>query len=321
MLNSNPRIGVLYSRVRVEEKWIFAALEQRSINYDRINDGKVIFDLNDPAPWQDYDIVLERSLSHMRGLYALRMLNAWGIPTVNSARVAEICGDKLSTTAALSAAGIPQPKAAVAFTPDAALEAIESIGYPVVLKPVVGSWGRLLSKINDRDAAESILEHKATLGSYQHSVFYVQEHIQNPGRDIRAFVFGDETVTAIYRHSPHWITNTARGGSGEICPVTAEINDLCVRAAQAVGGGVLAVDLIEHPEEGLLVNEINHTMEFHTTVPLTGVDLPNLIVDYLLDVASGNVTMQSNTDIVQLAPSRLRKSHQEHLMSNPLPYH
>ncbi|MBC8331034.1 MAG: lysine biosynthesis protein LysX [Anaerolineae bacterium] len=313
MTNSNPRIGVLYSRVRVEEKWLFAALEARGINHDRINDSKISFDIDDAVPWQQYDVVLERSLSHMRGLYATRMLNSWCIPTVNSARVAEVCGDKMSTTAAFSAAGIPQPKAAMAFTPESALEIIEAIGYPVVLKPVVGSWGRLLSKINDRDAAESILEHKATLGSYQHSVFYVQEYIEKPGRDIRAFVFGDETVTAIYRHSPHWITNTARGGSGDICPVTPEINDLCVRAAQAVGGGVLAVDLIEHPEKGLLVNEINHTMEFHTTVPLTGVDLPNLIVDYLLDVANGNINVLSHIDYAKTVASSLPVPIHQHM--------
>jgi len=164
----------------------------------------------------------------------------------------------------------------------------ESLGYPVVLKPVVGSWGRMLSRINDRDAAESILEHKATLGSYQHSIFYIQEYIHKPGRDIRAFVVGDQTVCAIYRNSPHWITNTARGGSGEICPLTVELNDLCLRAARAVGGGVLAVDILEDPRRGYVVNELNHTMEFHTTVPLTGIDLPGLLADYVVGVAGGN---------------------------------
>ena len=115
----------------------------------------------------------------------------------------------------------------------------------MVLKPVVGSWGRLLAKINDRDAAEAMLEHKDTLGSYQHCVFYIQEYITKPGRDIRAFVVGDQTVTAIYRKSAHWITNTARGGQGEACPVTPELNDICVAAAKAVGGGVLAIDVFE----------------------------------------------------------------------------
>jgi [lysine-biosynthesis-protein LysW]--L-2-aminoadipate ligase len=189
----------------------------------------------------------------------------------------------------------------VAFTPESALEAIEQMGYPVVLKPVVGSWGRLLSKINDRDSAEAILEHKAVLGSYQHSVFYIQEYIEKPGRDLRAFVIGDRTVTAIYRKSPHWITNTARGGEGAICPVTPALDDICIRAAQAVGGGLLAIDLIEDPKRGLLVNEINHTMEFHTTVPLTGVDLPNLVVDYVREVGRKNGNGQHHWQAVEQA--------------------
>ncbi|MEN8173686.1 MAG: lysine biosynthesis protein LysX [Chloroflexota bacterium] len=288
----NPRIGVMFSRVRLDEKWIFAAMEQRGLNYERINDRNISFDINNPEQWLKYDVILARNISYSSGLYALRVLNSWGIPTVNSARVAETCGDKLNTTAALARAGVPQPKTMIAFTPESALEAVEELGYPVVLKPVIGSWGRLLSKINDRDAAEAILEHKSVLGSYQHSVFYIQEYIEKPSRDIRTFVFDNETVCAIYRNSPHWITNTARGGSGEICPVTPEINDLSVQAAQAVGGGMLAVDLVEHPMKGLLVNEINHTMEFHTTVPLTGVDLPNMVVNYLLTSARQNGSMR-----------------------------
>jgi [lysine-biosynthesis-protein LysW]--L-2-aminoadipate ligase len=218
-------------------------------------------------------------------LYALRLLNAFGVPTVNTALVAEICGDKLTTSAMLARAGVPQPRNVVAFTPEAALEAIEAFGYPVVLKPVVGSWGRLLAKINDRDAAEAVLEHKATLGSVQHSVFYIQEFIRKPGRDIRAIVIGDRVLTAMYRKSEHWITNTARGGEGELCPITPEIEEMCLKATKAVGGGVLAVDLIEHSERGYLVNEINHTMEFHTMQPVSGVDIAGEIVEYVVKTA------------------------------------
>jgi [lysine-biosynthesis-protein LysW]--L-2-aminoadipate ligase len=143
------KIGVLYSRVRVEEKWIFEALEKRGLDYDRIDDRQVAFDLTDPGIWKNYDVVLERSLSYKNGLYACQILNSWGIPTVNLAHVAATCGDKLTTTSALNRAGIPQPKVWAAFTPEAALKIIEEIGYPVVMKPVIGSWGRLLSKIND----------------------------------------------------------------------------------------------------------------------------------------------------------------------------
>ena len=285
MMPKRLRIGVIYSRVRVEEKWIFGALEKRGLDYDRLDDRGISFDIQNSAVWNAFDAVLERSISYTSGLYALRMLNAFGITTVNTAKVAEICGDKLMTSAALARAGVPQPHSATAFTPEAALEAIEAFGYPVVLKPVVGSWGRLLAKINDRDAAEALLEHKAMLGSVQHSVFYIQEYIKKPGRDIRAIVVGDRVLTAIYRKSDHWITNTARGGEGEICPITPEIESLCLRATQAVGAGVLAVDLVEHPEKGLLVNEVNHTMEFHTAQPISGVNIADEIVNYVLEVA------------------------------------
>jgi [lysine-biosynthesis-protein LysW]--L-2-aminoadipate ligase len=279
------KIGVLYSRVRVEEKWIFAAMEKRGLDYERLDDRAISFDLENPAPWRAFDAVLERSISFTNGLYALRILNSFGVPTINTAAVAEICGDKLTTSAMLAKAGAPQPRNVVAFTPEAALEAIEAFGYPVVLKPVVGSWGRLLEKNNDRDAAEAVLEHKAVLGSVQHSVFYIQEYIKKPGRDIRAIVVGDRVLTAIYRKSEHWITNTARGGEGELCPITPEIEALCLKATAAVGGGILAVDLIEHAERGFLVNEINHTMEFHTAQPISGVDIADEIVNYVMEVA------------------------------------
>ncbi|MEI7989597.1 MAG: lysine biosynthesis protein LysX [Chloroflexota bacterium] len=274
------KIAVVCSRVRVEEKWIFESLEKRGIPYDKVDDRHATMQLSDPTFWKQYDAVIERSLSYTNGLYITQVLNSWGIPTVNMAHVAAICGDKLSTSAALNRAGIPQPQVWIAFTPESALEMIESIGYPVVLKPVVGSWGRLLGKVNDRDSAEALLYHKDILGSVQHSVFYIQEYIKKPGRDIRSFVVGDRTVCAIYRNSGHWITNTARGGQAEVCPVSAEIDRLSVATAQAVGGGVVAVDLLEDPDRGYLVNEVNHTMEFHSTVPLTGVDIPGMLVEY-----------------------------------------
>ena len=283
------KIGILHSRVRVEEKWLFEAIDKRSLDYEKIDDREIHFDLSEPGTWLDFDVVLVRSLSYGRGLYASQILNNWRIPTVNMAQVAAVCGDKLATSTALERAGIPQPRIQIAFTPESALQAIEEMGYPVVLKPLIGSWGRMLSKINDRDAAEAILEHEDSLGSYQHSIFYIQEYIKKPGRDIRSFVIGDETVCAIYRESSHWITNTARGGIAQVCPVTPEINQLSVAAANAVGGGVLAIDILEDPNQGYIINEVNHTMEFHSTVPLTGVDIPGMIVDYCTRVGQAKV--------------------------------
>ncbi|CAN5132777.1 hypothetical protein BH18CHL2_BH18CHL2_08360 [soil metagenome] len=204
---------------------------------------------------------------------------------MNTFEVADVCGHKLLTTVRLVRDGVPSPRTRLAFTPDSSLRAVEELGYPAVLKPLVGSWGRLISKVNERDAAESLLEHKDVLGTYIHSIYYVQEYVPKPQRDIRAFVVGDETIAAIYRTSDHWITNTARGGTASNCPVTAELGELCTRAARAVGGGVVAVDVLEGPD-GFLVNEVNYTMEFRNSIETTGVDIPARIADHVLRVAS-----------------------------------
>ncbi len=283
------KIAVLYSRVRLEEKLLFETLDARGVPYDKIDDREVVFDLDTPDFWRQYDVVLERCINHSRALYALKILNDWGIPTVNTAYVADVCGNKLVTSSALARAGVPSTRVKIAFTPESALKAIEEFGYPVVLKPAIGSWGRLLSKINDREAAEAVLEHKEVLGSFHHSIYYIQEYIKKPGRDIRAFVIGDETVAAIYRASAHWITNTARGGEATNCPVTPELNRICVAAARAVGGGIVGVDVLEDSERGLLVNEVNYTIEFRNSITTTGVDIPNRILDYVFAVGRGDI--------------------------------
>jgi len=278
------KIGLLCSRVRVEEKLLIEDMQGRGLDFDLIDDRTARFDIQKNG-WRQYDVILERCINHSRALFALLLFRDWGVPTVNTYEVAENCGNKLLTTSALVRAGVPTPRTVIAFTPESALEAIEEMGYPVVLKPGVGSWGRLLSKINDRDAAETVLEHKETLGSYHHSIYYIQEYVHKPGRDIRAFVIGDETVGAIYRASEHWIPNTARGGHASRCIVTPELNDLCLKAAAAIGGGVVALDLFEDPDRGLLVNEINYTMEFRNSIDTTGVNIPAKVIDYSLKAA------------------------------------
>jgi len=275
-------VGILMSRVRVEEKLLMEELTARGANLIKIDDRQLHLDLNQPSI--DCDVVVERAINHLRALYSLRILNDWGIPTVNTWEVANTCGDKLLTSSALNRAGVPNPRTMLAFTPESALEAMEELGYPVVLKPAVGSWGRLLARINDRDAAEAILEHKVTLGSFHHGAFYIQEYVNKPGRDIRSFVVGDETICAIYRTSPHWITNTARGGQASNCPVTPELDEISRRAAAAVGGGVVAIDLFE-TEDGLVVNEVNYTMEFRNSIDTTGVNIPGRVADYVISEA------------------------------------
>ncbi len=283
-----PRLAMLCSQIRTEEKLLLAACDARGINVDILDDRKMVWSAAGVGitPQAGYDVILIRSISHSRALSALNHFHYTNQRTVNTLEVAQICGDKLRTTTALSKAGIPSPTTYITYTPSAALEAADRLGYPVVLKPVAGSWGRMLSKLNDRTTAEAVLEHEWVRGEEAQPAFYLQKYIDKPQRDIRAFVIGGQTIAAIYRHAEQWITNTARGGQTRNCPMTVEIDDLCRRAAQAVGGGVLAIDLLEDPEQGLLVNEINDIMEFRNSITPTGVDIPGRVVDFALRVAT-----------------------------------
>jgi [lysine-biosynthesis-protein LysW]--L-2-aminoadipate ligase len=283
------KLGLACSRVRIEEKQILAALRDQGADFDRIDPRTLALDLEGDS-LAEYDAVLVRCLSHSRAYYLARWLEDRGVAAVSCHHVIATCGDKLLTSGALQAAGLPIPRTVVAFTPEAALEAMEEMGYPVVLKPLSGSWGRLLARINDRDAAEAVLEHKATLGGYLHGIAYIQEYVDKPGRDIRTMVAGDELIYAVYRQAGHWITNTARGGETQACPVSPEIHDLSVRAGRAVGvgshgPGIVAVDLLETADGQLLVNEVNHTPEFHGAQQATDTDIAGAIVDYLLNTA------------------------------------
>jgi [lysine-biosynthesis-protein LysW]---L-2-aminoadipate ligase len=307
-------LAVLASRVRFEEKCIFAALERRGLAYTHL-DTRRFFAVAaagpgttaagttgaadtttaagttgastaggaDAAPRLAFDAVLSREISQSRGFYACLLLEAQGIPTVSRSAVIAACGDKAQTSVLLQAAGLPTPRTVVALTPEAGLEAAETLGFPVVIKPLTGSWGRLVTVLRDRREAQAVLEHRAALAGPQQHVVYLQELVDKPGRDIRVLVAGDEVVAASYRYGVEWRTGVARSGRSEPCPLTDDITGLARRAARAVGGGFLGVDLVEGPG-GLAVIEVNHTPEFRGLAQAHGdaVDVPGAIVRYLL---------------------------------------
>jgi [lysine-biosynthesis-protein LysW]---L-2-aminoadipate ligase len=275
------QLGVFYTIIRPEEKAILAAAASRGIDVERWDDGEVTFGLERPAHLPD--VILNRSVSHTRSVYATRCFAHYGVPTVNAPDVVELAGDKVLTSLRLAERSIPTPRTVIALSADAAMKAIEQIGYPAVLKPAIGSWGRLMAKVDNAEAAEQILEHKEALSSPVHSVFYVQEFVAKPDRDLRAFIVGESVVAAMFRRSTDWRTNAARGAVAEAAPLTPELTELALRAADAVGGGVLAVDLMEGPN-GLVVHEVNPTPEFKALTAATGIDVAGAIVDYAVGV-------------------------------------
>lgn len=283
------KLGLLYSRLRFEEKLLIQAAQRRDdLELVLLNTGKLVLDFN---ALPQVDVVLDREISQSRALHVLNVLERNGVKAVNSYDAARVGGDKVLTSKRLFNAKIPTPRVKVAFSHESALRAVEALGYPVVLKPVDGSWGRLIAKIENRTAAEAVLEHKAQLSSYYHGIFYLQEYVDKPERDIRAFVIDDETIGAAYRTSEHWITNAARGSKTYHCPITPALDKLCRRAASAVGGDAIAVDLME-TKDGLTVHEVNCAMEFKTSMQVVDVDIPAALIDFCVRAGRKELQMK-----------------------------
>ena len=291
------KIGLLYSRIRKDEKLLLNELRERDHEIEKIDVRKQQFSIfESPSEFEDLDLVLDRCLATSRSLYATKFAESYDVPVVNSPETAEICADKVKNSLALEEADIPTPNTEVAFTKDAALEIVEEFGYPCVLKPVVGSWGRLMAKLDTRDAAEAVLEHKETLGHYEHKIFYVQEFVDKPGRDIRVLATDGEPVAAMVRSSDHWLTNAAKGADTAEFELDDEALDLVERASEAVGGGLLGIDLMETGVDengeptGYTVHEVNHTVEFKALNDVTEVDVPGTVVDWLETQAQEDAT-------------------------------
>jgi [lysine-biosynthesis-protein LysW]--L-2-aminoadipate ligase len=299
-------VGVLYSRIRKDEKLLLGELRDRGHDVTKIDVRRQGFGLSDPpADFEGLDVVVDRCLATSRSLYTTKFADAYDVPVVNNPETAQVCADKVQNSLALEEAGVPTPTTEVAFTKDAALEIVEDFGYPCVLKPVIGSWGRLMAKLDSRSAAEAVLEHKEVLGHYEHKVFYVQEFVEKPGRDIRVVATDGEPVAAMVRSSDHWLTNAAQGA--EVAPFELDdrARELVAQASDAVDGGLLGVDLMEvgvdseaqrasdsraaESRDGgaddYTVHEVNHTVEFKALNDAVDVDVPAAVVDWLESTA------------------------------------
>ncbi len=277
------RIGLLHTTIRGDEKLLIEAAEKRAIDLTLIDVREQIFDPLAEKP--QLDVVLERCISTVKGMHAVEFYESLGIPAVNPLAIARVCENKFMTSLALVRHHVPSPRFILAFNEEQSKKAvIELGGYPVVIKPVSGSWGRLVARINDEHALEAVLEQKETLGGPNHHAFYIQQYIEKPGRDIRVHVIGGRVVAAIYRASSHWVTNTARGAEAIACQIDTELEKIAKKAGDAIGEGVLGIDVFE-TNDGYVVNEVNHTMEFKNVVRVTGVDIAGLILDYCVSLA------------------------------------
>lgn len=229
------------------------------------------------------DIVLQRCISYFRGQHVTAYLEFKGLAVINKHSVGEICGNKYLTTLALEKAKVPTPRTMFAFTADSAKEAVEKLGYPAVLKPIVGSWGRGVAPLKDRETANPMIELREEMTGALNQIYYIQEMVKRPPRDIRTIVVGERVVAAAYRYAPpeDWRTNVARGGRTAPCKITQELEDIALKAAKAVGGGVLGVDAMES-SDGLVVHEVNNTVEFKGTSQVNKANIPEEIINHVI---------------------------------------
>jgi [lysine-biosynthesis-protein LysW]--L-2-aminoadipate ligase len=281
-------VTIICDKVRFEEKTLYEKTQSKGIK-SKIVDAKTLT-IGTYSKTEDFllgDVILQRSVSYYRGLYLTACLEFLGFKVINRFEVGQICGNKLITSIKLAQNKIPSPKTQFAFSAESALESIKKTGFPVVLKPIVGSWGRGIYPLRDAETASMIVEMREEDDSPLSRIYYIQEMVDRPPRDIRCIVIGDQAVTAIYRYSSQseWRTNVARGGNVELAPITKEMEDLALRAAKAVGGGILGVDMMEDKNRGLVVHEVNNTVEFRGAASVSKADIPNEMIDYAIKLA------------------------------------
>lgn len=281
-----PKIALIYDILRWEEKAILKAAKEKAIELKLIHvkSNPLFIQGRFNEYHQDFDIGLQRCISHYNALESALVFEALGHRIINNSISIAISNDKVWTTSKLVQYNIPTPKTALAFNEEQALRVAKMLKYPVVIKPINGSWGRLVSLADDEEDLRSIIEHREYLASPHSKIHYIQEFVRKPGRDVRVFVIGEEVPVAIYRVSKHWITNTARGGKAVPAPIDNQLEDLAIRTAKAVNGEILGIDILEDPQRGYLVNEVNSVPEFKNTVAVTGYNLPKKIIEYLISL-------------------------------------
>ncbi len=272
-------IGLVYDLLRPEERMLIEAARAAGHSIHPIFVPEKIDWLDGSRGGIDVDFAFQRSVSHYRALSTTAILESKGVRVVNPYSVIRDCGDKLVTTARLASRGIKVPRTGVAYNREGAIIASRELGYPVVVKPIIGSWGRMVARAENEDDLLDILDFRESMSSPHFKIHYIQQYIQKPGRDIRAFYVWGEVPVAIYRISNRWKTNTALGAKAAPAQLTPAQNELVLKSGEAIGGGVLGVDLLETVDGETYVSEINAVVEFRNTVQVTGYDLARKIID------------------------------------------
>ena len=279
------KVCIVFDRLRSEEKML--QKEAVNLGHDAVMLDAKITQINTDSKKEDLnlgDVVLERCVSYFRGLHFTAALDFMDIPVLNKFDVASTCGNKMFMTLLLKKHNVPTPKTYFSFSSESASENLEKVGYPLVIKPVIGSWGRGVMPIKDRDTMDAVFEIRDITDSPHDRIYYLQELVKRPPRDIRVITVGDRPIAAMYRKSSDGFkTNIALGADPEICEITNEMEDMAAAASKAMGGGILGVDMMEDDKRGLVVHEVNNTVEFKGLARVAQQNIPKEMVEFALN--------------------------------------
>ena len=279
------KVCIVFDRLRSEEKML--QKEAANLGHDAVMLDAKITQINTDSKKNDFDlgdVVLERCVSYFRGLHFTACLEFMDMPVLNKFDVASTCGNKMFMTMLLKKSNIPTPKTYFSFSSQSAAENVEKVGYPLVIKPVIGSWGRGIIAIKDKDTMDAVSEIRGITDSPHDRIYYLQELVKRPPRDIRVITIGDRPIAAMYRKSSGGFkTNIALGADPEICEITKEMEDLAAKASKAMGGGILGVDMMESDDQGLVVHEVNNTVEFKGLARVAEKNIPKEMVEFALE--------------------------------------
>ena len=279
------KVCIVFDRLRAEEKML--KKEASELGHEALMLDAKITQVNTDSKKEDFDlgdVVLERCVSYFRGLHFTASLEFMDIPVLNKFEVANVCGNKMFMTLLLKKNNIPTPKTYFSFSSESAAENLEKVGFPLVIKPVIGSWGRGVMQLKDKDTMEAVFEIRDITDSPHDRIYYLQELIQRPPRDIRVITVGDEAIAAMYRKSSGGFkTNIALGADPELCEITKEMGDMAVKASKAMGGGILGVDMMEDEQRGLVVHEVNNTVEFKGLARVAKRNIPKEMIEFALN--------------------------------------
>ncbi|MDO8640524.1 MAG: lysine biosynthesis protein LysX [Nitrosarchaeum sp.] len=279
------KICIVFDRIRTEEKML--EKEASNIGHNAVMLDAKTTQINTDSKRNDFDfgdVVLERCVSYFRGLHFTASLEFMDVPVLNKFQVANQCGNKMFMTLLLKKYNVPTPKTYFSFSSESASENIEKVGYPLVIKPIIGSWGRGVMQLKDKDTADALFEIRDITDSPHDRIFYLQELIKRPPRDIRVITIGDEPIAAMYRKSSGGFkTNIALGADPELCEITKEIEDISTKASKAMGGGILGIDIMEDEKRGLVVHEVNNTVEFKGLSRVSRRNIPKEMIEFALN--------------------------------------